>query len=86
MLYHIKDELIVPKFHFFCMCGWNNAAFYLTCYQGDGPMVPFMTEYIQYFFKSLLQVVLEPKRLPDCTGSSDLLKIQLEDENLLFPK
>ena len=49
-------------------------------------MVPFMTEYIQYFFKSLLQVVLEPKRLPDCTVSSDLLKIQLEDENLLFPK
>ena len=58
---------------------------YLLCYQGDGPMVPFMTEYIQNLLKSLLQVVLEPKRLPDFTGSLELLKIQLEDENLLFP-
>ena len=55
------------------------------CYQGDGPMVPFMTGYIQNLLKSLLQVVLEPKRLPDFTGSLDLLKVQLEDENLLFP-
>lgn len=58
---------------------------YLMCYQGDGPMVLFMTGYIQNLLKSLLQVVLEPKRLPDFTGSLDLLKIQLEDENLLFP-
>lgn len=55
---------------------------YLTCYQGDGPLVPFMIEGIQNLFKSFLQVVLEPKHLPDCTGSLDLLEMQLQD---VFP-
>ena len=61
LLPHIKDKLIVAKLKFFV----NVAAIiqpYLTCYQGDGPMLPFTARDMQKFCTQLLWIIIKTSR------------------------
>ena len=85
VLNHIKDKLIVPKLHIFAYVTGIMQP-HLICHQVDGPTVSFMNDDIQNLFSNLPQMVVKPKILTFCTEFIDLVKIELEDENLLFPK
>ena len=50
---------------------------FLTCYQSDKPMIPFLHGYIFNFVSSLLQIVVKPDKLQECETISDLNKIDL---------
>ena len=57
---------------------------FLTCYQSDKPMIPFLHGDIFNLVFSLLQIVVEPDKLQECETMSDLKKIDLgKIENLL---
>ena len=75
-------NLIIAKLHFFVyVAGFLEP--YLTCYQGEGPMIPFMNDDIEKFYRGLLAIVVQPKVLSKCKNGLDLMKLEL-DENLLL--
>ena len=50
---------------------------FLTCYQSDKPMIPFLHDDIFNLVFSLLQIVVKPDKLQECETMSDLKKIDL---------
>ena len=57
---------------------------FLTCYQSDKPMIPFLHDDIFNLVFSLLQIVVKPDKLQECETMSDLKKNDLgKKENLL---
>ena len=57
---------------------------FLTCYQSDKPMIPFLHDDIFNLVFSLLQIVVKPDKLQECETMSDMKKIDLgKKENLL---
>ena len=86
VLAHIPDQLIVAKLHFFSHIAGIMKP-YLTCYQGEGPMIPFMNDDILKFYTSLLAIVVKLTVLSKCKNGLDLMKLDLaEDDNILAPK
>ena len=47
---------------------------FLTCYQSDKPMIPFLHDDIFNLVFSLLQIVVKPDKLQECETMSDLKK------------
>ena len=86
VLVHIDDKLIIAKMHFFCyMAGILEP--YLTCHQGESPLVPFMDGDLRRLFKSVLAVVVKPKVLENCKTGLDMIRLDLDDEkSLITPK
>ena len=82
VLSHIQDTLIVAKLKFFVYVAGILQS-YLTCYQGDGPMVPFMVEDIQKFYTQLLHIIIKPKHLDECKNALGLLQLDFDDDTLL---
>ena len=85
MLAHIPDKLIVAKLHFFVYVAGILLP-YLTCYQGDGPMVPFMSEGIQKMYKGVLTIVVKPKTLAKCKNPLELMRLDLDGDTLMSAK
>ena len=50
---------------------------FLTCYQSDKPMIPFLHDDIFNLVFSLLQIVVKPDKLQECETVSDLKKNDL---------
>ena len=84
VLAHIDDKLIIAKLHFFCYLAGILEP-YLTCHQGEGPMIPFMDGDIKHFFKGVLAVVVKSKVLEKCQSGLDLVRLDVDDENNLIP-
>ena len=82
VLVHISDKLTVAKLHFFVYVAGILEP-YLTCYQGDGPMLPFMCHDITKFYKALLNIVVKPKVLQKCKTSFDLISVELGSDTLI---
>ena len=50
---------------------------FLTCYQSDKPMIPFLHDDIFNLVFSLLQILVKTDKLQECETMSDLKKIDL---------
>ena len=85
VLVHISDKLTVAKLHFFVYVAGILEP-YLTCYQGDGPMLPFMYDDISKFYKALLNIIVKPKVLQKCKTGLDLIRLELETDTLVEAK
>lgn len=60
---------------------------YLTCHQGESPLVPFMDGDLRRLLKSVLAVVVQPKVLEKCKTGLDMIRLDLDDEkSLITPK
>ena len=83
VLVHISDKLIVSQLHFFVyMAGFLEP--YLTCHQGEGPMIPFMDGDIQKLYRGVLAVIVKPKVLDNCKNGLDLMKLDLKNDEILI--
>ena len=72
----IDDVLYPAKLSFFSHFAGLIQPF-LTCYQSDKPMIPFLHDDIFNLVFSLLQIVVKPDKLQECETMSDLKKIDL---------
>ena len=69
----IDDVLYPAKLSFFSYFAGLIQPF-LTCYQSDKPMIPFLHDDIFNLVFSLLQIVVKPDKLQECETMSDLKK------------
>ena len=80
---HTNDPLTLAKLKsFFFVASLLQP--YLTKYQGDGPMLPFVNEDVKKLFKDLLALIIKPDVIAKCKHSLDFLKIDVADEKNLF--
>ena len=80
----IDDPLTVAKLHFFSYIAGLLQPF-LTAFQGDGPMLPFLCNDIKTIFVSLLGLILKPQVF-EKTQTSELTKVAEDDINLMKTK
>ena len=57
---------------------------FLTCYQSDKPMMPFLHDDIFNLVFSLLQIVVKPDKLEECETMSDLKSIDIGKKETLL--
>ena len=82
---NIPDVVFVAKLQFFSYVA-SIMVLYLTCFQGDDPMIPFLCGDAKHLYKSLLQIIVVPRVLADVADSAlFLLKIDLDEEKNLLP-
>ena len=81
----VKDELTFAKLPFFNFIAGLLKP-YLTKYQTDQPMIPFLAKDLEAMYKSLRQLILKIQSFDDCSGN-DLLRVDLSNKsNYLRPK
>ena len=73
----VDDPLIVAKLHFFSFIASLMQPF-LTKYQTDMPMMPYMCDDLMHLCRSLLELV-KPEILEKCHTALELTKIDLCD-------
>ena len=78
----IEDPLIIPKLHFFAFLAGLLQPF-LKVFQGDGPMVPFLSNIIKVIFVTLLELIVKADVL-EKAEPYELVRI-LDDEDNLLP-
>ena len=79
----ITDKMILPKLHFFATVA-NLMKPFLTLYQTENPMVPFLYDDIHSLIREIMSWFIKPCILQKTKLGSDLCKIDLNDqENLL---
>ena len=79
------DDVLYPAKLSFASYGLNAGLIqlFLTCYQSDKPMIPFLHDNLFNLVFSLLQIVVKPDKLHECKTMSDLKKNYLgKKENL----
>ena len=82
----IKDILMIAKLGFFSYLADMFKPF-LTAYQTDNPMVPFMYDDLFRLFKNVLSVIIKPDIMNNCDTASKLNDIDLyKSENHLSSK
>ena len=82
----VKDPLTVSKLQYFSYIA-SHFEPYLTLYQTDQPMLPYMFDDILELIKNILSLFLKPSVIENCKISADLLKLDLmKNENLLPTK
>ena len=60
---------------------------FLTKYQSDKPMIPYLYSDILKLIKKLMQLIVKPDLLEKCEGYFDLRRIDLDDkESITKPK
>ena len=75
----VKDPFIVAKFNFFSFLAGRFLP-YLTRYQSQKPMIPFLHDDIQQLVKELLSLTIKSDVIDNCKeGYKALLKIDLPD-------
>ena len=72
----IKDKLMIAKLGFFSYLADMFKPF-LTAYQTDNPMVPFMYDDLFRLFKNVLSVIIKPDIINNCDTASKLNDIDL---------
>lgn len=77
----IKDKLLMPKLEFFNFVACHLQSF-LTIFQTDRPMVPFLAEDIARMVRGLLKCVIKSEVLSD-TDDAKLHKVLDEKDNFL---
>ena len=81
----VKDELTFAKLSFFSFIAGLLKP-YLTKYQTDQPMIPFLAKDLEYIYKSLMRLILKTQSFDDCSGN-DLQRVDLSNKsNYLKPK
>ena len=81
----VKDELTFAKLSFFSFIAGLLKP-YLTKYQTDQPMIPFLAKDLEAMYKSLMRLILKTQSFDDCSGN-DLLRVDLSNKsNYLKPK
>ena len=72
------DDVLYPDV-LFCFVSYFAGLIqpFLTCYQSDKPMIPFLHDDIFNLVFSLLQIGVEPDKLQECETMSDLKKTDL---------
>ena len=82
----VKDPLTVSKLQYFSYVT-SHFEPYLTPYQTDQPMLPYMYDDILELIKNILSPFLKPSVIENCKISANLLKLDLmKNENLLPTK
>ena len=77
----VKDPLIVAKLNFFSFLAGHLLP-YLTSYQCQKPMIPFLHSDLQQLVKELLGLTIKSKLIDKCReNSKSLLRINLRDVN-----
>ena len=75
----VKDPLLVAKLNFFSFLAGHLLP-YLTSYQSQKPMIPFLHSDLQQLMKELLGVTIKSELIGKCKeNSKSLLKINLRD-------
>ena len=59
---------------------------YLTKYQTDKPMVPFLGQDLEKMYRNVLRLFIKPNELAKCTSPIDLLKLNLDDPNIYLKR
>ena len=77
----VKDPLVVAKLNFFSFLAGHLLP-YLTSYQSQKPMIPFLHSDLQQLVKKLLGLAIKSELIDKCKeNSKSLLKIDLRDVN-----
>ena len=77
----VKDPLVVAKLNFFSFLAGQLLP-YLTSYQSQKPMIPFLHSHLQQLVKELLGLTIKSELIDRCKeNSKSLLKIDLRDVN-----
>ena len=61
----VADDLIPAKFKFFCLIA-EIAKIFLTKYQTDKPVVPYLYHEIVRIIRRLMQLIVKPEILDKC--------------------
>ena len=80
----IKDPLVIAKLHFFV----NVAKLlkpYLTLFQSEKPLVPFIGKELGKILKSIMERFLNKKVLPDNQTLSSLFKVDIDELSVQLP-
>ena len=80
----ITDKLYVAKLHFFSYVAGLMEP-YLTCFQGDEPMVPYLCGDAKRLYKAIMQVIVKPSVLSSCTSAIKSLNVDLGDDQNILP-
>ena len=80
----IDDPLTVAKLCFFSFLAGLHQQF-LTAFQGDGPMFPFLCSSIKELVVSLLGLIVRPKVIEEAQTSA-LVKLAQNEKNLVKAK
>ena len=59
---------------------------YLTKYQTDKPMVPFLGQDLEKMYRNVLRFFIKPNDLAKCTSPIDLLKRNLDDPSIYLKR
>ena len=62
---HINDPLTLAKLKLFSFAA-SSLEPYLSKYQGDGPMLPFVNEDVKKLFKDLVALTIKPDVIAKC--------------------
>ena len=82
----VSDILMPAKLRFFCFISGIMQLF-LTKYQRDKPMIPYLYSDILKLIKKLMQVLVKPDLLEKCEGYFDFRRIDLDGkESITKPK
>ena len=77
----VEDELLVAKLSVFSYIA-SLLQPYLTKYQTDDPMLPFLGKDLERLHRSLLQLVIKPDVLDKCESPAALLQIDFSDKSI----
>ena len=72
----VQDELIVPKLQFFSSTA-NIMMPYLEKFQGNAPLVPFMTTEVTVLLENLMQKFIKQSELQAANSSSKVAKLNV---------
>ena len=82
----VSDILMPAKLQFFCFIAGIMQPF-LTKYQSDKPMIPYLYSDILKLIKKLMQLIVKPDLLEKCESYLDFRRIDLDDkESITKPK
>ena len=81
----VGDEFTVAKLSFFSFIAMLLKP-YLTKYQTDMPMLPFLGKDLENLHRSLLELIVKPEMLSNCYSSLDILRINLTDAETYMKK
>ena len=79
----INDVLTIPKLHFFMFIAGILRPF-LTAFQSDEPMVPYLCNDIKDIYYKLFQLIVKPDILKINARPLQLVKLDLDDESNLI--
>ena len=78
----VADDLIPAKWKFFCFIAEKVKPF-LTKYQTEKPMVPYLYHDIVRIIRRLMQLIVKPEILDKCSTFLDYKGVDLDNKNTM---